>query len=114
MEPDEHPPGEPARRSGRYEERNVFGTRRAAVPGMSCASGKVRDCPRRRAASHRDATTKNGRLYELRPAELQELQARAAEYSRMAETATTADVRDSLLRVAEILEEIAADFARRE
>ena len=45
------------------------------------------------------------RLSERTPAELL---ARAAEYRRMAETASTADVRDALLRLAERLEAMAA------
>jgi hypothetical protein len=45
------------------------------------------------------------RLSERTPAELL---ARAADYRRMAETASTADVRDALLRLAERLEAMAA------
>ena len=90
----EHRPGEQAPGTGLYEERNVFG----AATGTMIFMTEGDEFP----PAPRGFTW---RLLSDRP--IEELRAKAAEYRRMAETATTEDVRTALQRIAERLDEMA-------
>ena len=90
----EHQPGEPAPSSGAYEELNVFGT----PTGKIAVVAKDEKLP----AAARGFTWRP--LTEHSPAELR---ARAAEYRRIAQTARTAAVMDSLRKLAERFDALA-------
>ena len=89
---DEQLPGEPARYAGQYEELNVLGVPTGVI--RKVAKGDLLPTLPRgftwRYVSHQ-------RLSQMTIADLLE---KAAEYRRMATTATTLDVRDALLRLA--------------
>jgi len=97
----EHQPGEPAPNAGAYEELNVFGTPTGKVAVVS----KDEEFP----AAARGFTWRH--LGEQSPAELR---ARAAEYRRMAQTAKTAAVMDSLLKLAERFDALAGQREQEE
>jgi hypothetical protein len=87
MTPDEHQPGEPAPLPGHYEELNIFGTPTGRI-AMVGAGDNLPDAPRGfvwRSLSIRAPG---------------ELRARAEEYRRMADTARTATVAESLRKLA--------------
>jgi hypothetical protein len=97
----EHRPGEPASDSGAYEELNVFGTPTGRVEVVA----KDEELP--------DAA----RGFSWRPLSehsVAELRARAAEYRRMAQTARTATVGDSLIKLAERFDALANQREREE
>jgi hypothetical protein len=101
MATDEHEPGAPAPHSGGYEELNVFGT----------PTGRIE------AVARDDALPTAARGFTWRPLSgysAAELRARAATYRRMAATATTATVRDSLRKLAERFDTLADRREREE
>jgi hypothetical protein len=90
----EHQPGEPAPCSGAYEELNVFGT----------ATGRVA------VVAKDEALPSAARGFSWRPLSERssaELRARAAEYRRMAATARTETVMESLRQLAERFDALA-------
>jgi hypothetical protein len=88
-QPGDRPPG-----PGEYEELNVFGS----PTGRIAAVAKDEELP----AAPRGFTWR-----PLAEQSIDELRVRAAEYRRMARTATTASVRDSLHKVAERFDSLA-------
>ena len=90
----EFQPGDRAPGSGEYEELNVFGS----PTGRVAAVVKDEELP----------TAPRGFTWRpLAELSIDELRARAADYRRMAGTATVASVRASLHRVAERLDSLA-------
>ncbi len=90
----EHQPSGPAPSTGEYEELNIFGT----PTGRVAVVEKDEELP--------DAA----RGFSWRPLgdrPVAEIRASAAEYRRMAETAKTAEVRDSLRKIAERFDSLA-------
>ena len=95
----EHLPGDAAPTTGGYEELNVFGTR----------TGKLI------LVTEGDALPRAPRGFTWRPLDQRsasELQQAVVEYRRLAATATTADIRDALLRLAVEFDALAVDKER--
>ena len=99
MPSDEYQPGERAPRSARYQEVNIFGTPTGKV-AYAVAGAVLPFAP-------------HGFAWRpLRDQTAAELRARADEYRRMAETATTAPVRTGLRKIADRLAAMADDRER--
>lgn len=99
MQSDERQPGEPAPGSGAYEELNVFGTPTGRTVIMSAG----------------ETLPGSARGFTWRPLSsytVPELRARAAEYRRMADTARTAAVAESLRQLAERFDALAEQRAQ--
>jgi len=97
----EYQPGDRAPGAGEFEELNVFGTptgRIVTVAKDDPLPGAPRAFTWRPLAEH----------------SVDELRARAAEYRRMAGTATTAPIRDSLRKLAERFDTLADQRGREE
>lgn len=90
----EYQPGGCAPDTGEYEELNVFGT----PTGRIAAVEKDEQLP---------ATARGFSWRPLRDRPVAEIRASATEYRRIAETARTAEVRDSLRKLAERLDNLA-------
>jgi hypothetical protein len=101
----EHDPGTPAPVTGQYEELNVLG----APTGVVIDAQQGVPLPSLPRGFTWRLTSRQG----VADMSVAELLAKAAEYRRMAATASTVEVRDALFRLAERFETIAQERSGR-